>query len=124
MEENKLAPHVQEIARALGDKLSEEDIEAELRSYVDKYKLSIPVAKKTIVKKYGGDTSGFTAGFQRKLGELRPNEPNVDFVARVVTANDKIIDARGEKKKIVYGLFGDESTTLPYTVWEPEGLEL
>lgn len=124
MEENKLAPHVQEIARALGDKLSEEEIEAELRSYVDKYKLSIPVAKKTIVKKHGGDMNGFTAGFQRKLGELRPNEPNVDFVARVLTANDKIIDARGEKKKIVYGLFGDESTTLPYTVWEPEGLEL
>ncbi len=124
MEEDKLAPHVQEIARALGDKLSEDEIEAELRSYVDKYRLSIPVAKKTIVKKHGGDTSGFTAGFQRKLGELRPNEPNVDFVARVLTANDKIIDARGEKKKIVYGLFGDESTTLPYTVWEPEGLEL
>jgi replication factor A1 len=124
MEENKLAPHVQEIARALGDKLSEEEIETELRSYIDKYKLSIPVAKKTIVKKHGGDMNGFTAGFQRKLGELRPNEPNVDFVARVLTANDKIIDARGEKKKIVYGLFGDESTTLPYTVWEPEGLEL
>ncbi len=124
MEENKLAPHVQEIARALGDKLSEEEIEAELRSYIEKYKLSIPVAKKTIVKKHGGDTSGFSAGFQRKLGELRPNEPNVDFVARVLTANDKIIDARGEKKKIVYGLFGDESATLPYTVWEPEGLEL
>jgi replication factor A1 len=124
MEEDKLAPHVQEIARALGNKLSEEEIEAELRSYVDKYKLSIPVAKKTIVKKHGGDTTDFSAGFQRKLGELRPNEPNVDFVARVITANDKIIDARGEKKKIVYGLLGDESTTLPYTVWEPEGLEL
>jgi len=124
MEDEKLAPHVQEIARALGDKLSEEEIEAELRSYVEKYKLSIPVAKKTIVKKHGGDASAFSAGFQRKLSELRPNEPNVDFVARVLTANDKIIDARGEKKKIVYGLLGDESTTLPYTAWEPEGLEL
>jgi replication factor A1 len=124
MEDEKLAPHVQEIARALGDKLSEEEIEAELRSYVEKYKLSIPVAKKTIVKKHGGDASAFSAGFQRKLAELRPNEPNVDFVARVLTANDKIIDARGEKKKIVYGLLGDESTTLPYTAWEPEGLEL
>jgi replication factor A1 len=124
MEEEKLAPHVQEIARALGNKLSEEEIEAELRSYIEKYTLTIPQAKKTLVKKYGGDTSDFSAGFQRKLAELRPNEPNVDFVARVITANDKIIDARGEKKKIVYGLLGDESTTLPYTAWEPEGLEL
>ena len=124
MEEEKLAPHVQEIARALGNKLSEEEIEAELRSYIDKFKLTIPQAKKTLVKKHGGDPSGFSAGFQRKLAELRPNEPNVDFVARVLTANDKIIEARGEKKKIVYGLLGDESTTLPYTAWEPDVLEL
>ena len=120
MEENKLAPHVEEIARALGDKLSAEEIESELKEYVEVYKLTVPMAKKTIVKKHGGDVSGFTAGFQRKLAELRPNEPNVDFVARVVTANDKTIDAKGEKKQIMYGLLGDDTTTLPYTVWEPE----
>ncbi|UCE45073.1 MAG: hypothetical protein JSU93_06725 [Methanobacteriota archaeon] len=123
MEENKLAPHVQEINRALGNKLSEKDIEEELQHYIEVYKLSVPMAKKTIVKKHGGDASSFSTGFQRKLAELRPNEPNVDFLARVLTANDKTIEVKGEKKNIVYGLLGDESTTLPYTVWEPQGLE-
>lgn len=123
MEENKLAPHVQEITRALGNKLSEKEIEEELQRYIDVYKLSVPMAKKTIVKKHGGDVSSFSTGFQRKLAELRPNEPNVDFVARVLTTNDKTIEARGEKKNIMYGLLGDESTTLSYTAWEPEGLE-
>jgi len=124
VEIQKLAPHIEEIARALGDKLSEEQIAEELQKYVDVYKLSIPMAKRTIVKKYGGDSSGFSAGFQRKLAELRPNEPNVDFVAKVLSANAKEIQAKGEKKQIVFGFLGDETTTLPYTAWEIEDLQL
>ncbi len=124
MELEKLAPHVEEIARALGDKLSEEEIAEELRRYVDVYRLSIPMAKKTIVKKYGGDASAFSTGFQRKLAELRPNEPVVDFVAKVLSANSKEISAKGERKNIIYGFLGDETITLPYTAWETEGLEL
>ena len=124
MEIQNLAPHVQEVARALGDKLSEEEIAEELRKYVDVYRLSIPMAKKTIVKKYGGDAESFSVGFQRKLAELRPNEPNVDFVAKVLSANDKEITAKGERKRIIYGFVGDDSTTLPYTAWETEGLTL
>lgn len=124
MEIQKLAPHIEEIARALGDKLSEEQIAEELQKYVDVYKLSIPMAKRTIVKKYGGDSSGFSAGFQRKLAELRPNEPNVDFVAKVLSSNAKEIQAKGEKKQIVFGFLGDETTTLPYTAWEVEDLQL
>ncbi len=124
MEIQKLAPHIEEIARALGDKLSEEKIAEELQKYVDVYKLSIPMAKRTIVKKYGGDSSGFSAGFQRKLAELRPNEPNVDFVAKVLSANAREIQAKGEKKQIVFGFLGDDTTTLPYTAWEIEDLQL
>jgi len=124
VEIQKLAPHIEEIARALGDKLSEEQIAEELQKYVDVYKLSIPMAKRTIVKKYGGDSSGFSAGFQRKLAEIRPNEPNVDFVAKVLSANAKEIQAKGEKKQIVFGFLGDDTTTLPYTAWEIEDLQL
>ncbi|MEW5748667.1 MAG: hypothetical protein AB1793_07815 [Candidatus Thermoplasmatota archaeon] len=124
MEIQNLAPYVQEVARALGDKLTEEEIEEELRKYVDVYRLSIPMAKKTIVKKHGGDPESFSVGFQRKLAELRPNEPNVDFVAKVLSANGKEITSKGEKKRIIYGFVGDDSTTLPYTAWETEGLEL
>ncbi len=123
MEDDKLAPHVQEISRALGNKLSEKEIEDELRKCIEDYNLSIPMAKKTVVKRHGGDTTSFSAGYQRKLSELRPNEPNVDFVARVVSANEKAIEARGEKKTIWYGLLGDESATLSYTAWDPQNLE-
>jgi len=124
MEIQNLAPHIEEISRALGGKLSDEEIAEELRKLVDVYKLSIPQAKKTIVKKHGGDTSGLTSGFQRKLAELKPNEPVVDFLAKVLSATQKEITAKGEKKKIIYGFLGDETTTLPYTAWEIEGLEL
>jgi replication factor A1 len=124
MQIENIAPHVKEIHRALGEKLSEEEIAEELKKYVDVYRLSIPVAKKTIVKKYGGDAAEFSVGFQRKLAELRPNEPNVDFVAKVLSANDKEITSKGERKRIMYGFLGDETTTVPYTIWETEGLEL
>jgi replication factor A1 len=124
LEIEKLAPHIEEIARALGDKLSEEQIAEELQKYVDVYRLSIPMAKRTIVKKYGGDMTGFSPGFQRKLAELRPNEPNVDFVAKVLSANAKEVQAKGEKKQIIFGFLGDDTTTLPYTAWEVEDLEL
>ncbi|TFG70982.1 MAG: hypothetical protein E4H25_00365, partial [Methanomassiliicoccus sp.] len=124
MQIENLAPHVQEIARALGDKLSEDEIAEELKKYVDVYRLSIPKAKETIVKRYGGEMKDFSVGFQRKLAEIRPNEPNVDFVAKVLSANDKEITSKGEKKRIIYGFVGDESTTLPYTAWETEGLQL
>ena len=123
MEIKNLAPHIEEINRALGGKLSEEQIAEELQKYVDVYHLSIPMAKKTIIKKHGGDVSALSAGFQRKLAELRPNEPNVDFVAKVLSANSKEVQAKGEKKNITFGFIGDDSTTLPYTSWE-EGLGL
>lgn len=124
MEIEKLAPHIEEISRALGGKLADEQIAEELQKYVDVYKLSIPVAKRTIVKKHGGDTSGFSAGFQRKLAELRPSDPNADFVAKILSANTKEITVKGEKKSIIYGFLGDETTTLPYTAWEIEDLTL
>lgn len=124
MEIEKLAPHIDEISRALGGKLSNEQIAEELQKYVDVYKLSIPVAKRTIVKKHGGDASGFSAGFQRKLAELRPSDPNVDFVAKVLSATTKEITVKGEKKSIIYGFLGDDTTTLPYTAWEIEDLTL
>ena len=124
MELENLAPHVQEIARALGDKLSEEQIVEELRKCVDEYRLSIPMAKRTIVKRHGGDVSALSSGYQRKLAEIRPNEPVVDFVAKILSTNTKEITAKGEKKTIMFGFLGDETTSLPWTAWETEGLDL
>jgi replication factor A1 len=124
MDDENLAPHVEEVSRALGGKLSDEDIANELKRYLEVFGLSLPVAKRTIVKRHGGDASGFSAGFQRKLAELRPNEPNVDFVAKILSANTKDITVKGEKKTIMFGFLGDETTTLPWTAWEIEDMEL
>jgi replication factor A1 len=124
MENEELAPHVEEITRALGGKLSEEEVTNELKRYLEVFGLSLPVAKRTIVKRHGGDASSFSAGFQRKLGELGPNDPNVDFVAKIISANTKEITVKGEKKAIMFGFIGDETTTLPWTAWETEGMEL
>jgi replication factor A1 len=124
MDDETLAPHVEEINRALGGKLSEEDIANELKRYLEVFGLSLPVAKRTIVKRHGGDTGNFSAGFQRKLAEIRPNEPNVDFIAKILSVNSKEITVKGEKKPIMFGFIGDDTTTLPWTAWDTEGMEL
>ncbi len=49
------------------------------------------------------DAEGY---FDRKLAELRPNEPNVDFLAKVLSANSKEVQAKGEKKNITFGFIG------------------
>jgi len=122
VQDQELAPHVQEIARALGGKLSEEEIAEELRKCIEEYRLSLPTAKRTIVKKHGGDANAVAPAFQRKLAELRANEPNVDFVAKLLSVNTKEVTVKGEKKTIMYGYLGDESTSLPWTAWETEGM--
>lgn len=124
MDSEELAPHIEEISRALGGKVPDEQIAEELRKCIDVYHLSIPASKKTIVKRHGGDVSGLTTDSRRKLAELRPNEPVVDFIAKVLSANSKEITAKGEKKNIIYGFLGDDTTTLPYTAWDIEELTL
>jgi len=47
----ELAPHVHDINRALGNKVSEQEIERELSSYLNVYRVSLDTAKRSIVKK-------------------------------------------------------------------------
>src|SRR5205823_11896214 len=45
----ELAPHVSDITRVLGNKVSEQEIERELSSYLNVYRVSLDTAKRSIV---------------------------------------------------------------------------
>ncbi|MDG6220792.1 MAG: DNA-binding protein, partial [Candidatus Thermoplasmatota archaeon] len=117
---NAFAPIVEEIARVLEDKnVSREEIENELHVYIDEYHVDPFVAKRSIVHKYGGDPT-LLGGFEWiKIASMSPTN-NVNFLARVVTANLKEIDGDSGPRKIVYGIFGDDTGTVPFTLWEGE----
>ena len=115
----ELAPHVQDIVRALGGKVSEPEIEKELASYLNVYRVSLDTAKRSIVKKHGGSPAGLSVGVNKTIRELVPGEQSVNVLARVVAVNEKDVSVEGNSKHILYGILGDPSATIPFTAWEP-----
>jgi len=122
----ELAPHVEDISRALGNDIVKKqkiDIEKELREYLEIYRVKdVFTAKRSIVKKYGGNVAELRAGsgILRTLAELQPNEPSVDFLCRILTLNPKEIEQDGVKKQIHYGILADQTASKSFTVWSEE----
>jgi replication factor A1 len=115
----ELAPHVQDINRALGNKVSEQEIERELSSYLNVYRVSLDTAKRSIVKKHGGNPATLATGVSKTLRELMPGDQSVNLLARIVSVNEKDVTIEGGSKRILYGILGDPTTTIPFTAWEP-----
>ncbi len=49
---------------------------------------------------------------------------DVNLSARIVFVNEKEITAQGEQKVIISGILGDETGTIPFTIWEKGDLSL
>jgi replication factor A1 len=112
------APHIEDIARVLGDEVDRDMIARELDEYLNVYRVPLGTAKESIVKKHGGNPQALSASVFRKLTDLRPDEPSVDLLVRVVSANPKTIQVDGKEKEIVYGILGDDTGTLQFTAWD------
>jgi len=113
-----LTSHVDEIMEVIGDRATREEISEELEKYVSVFRLNLQTAKRTIVKRFSDSQEDYRSSTPKKLGEIQPGEMSVNFVGKIISVNEKEIESRGERKRIVYGLIGDETATHPYTVWE------
>ena len=123
MTEENLEAHINDILNALKDdnehEVTKEEIIKELTKFME-YGVPIDQAKQTLIKKYGG-VAVFTQSTQRKLiSDLLPNERSVNLLCRVIAINPKEITVKGDNRKIFYGIFGDESGTIPFTAWTSE----
>ena len=114
---DEIAPHVHDITRALGGKVSEQEIEKELSNYVNVYRVSLDTAKRSIVKKHGGNPAHLSLGVQKTIRELVPGENSVNLLARFVSVNEKTIDSENGARTILYGILGDATATVPFTAW-------
>src|SRR2546426_8853850 len=121
---DEIAPHVQDITRALGGKVSELEIEKELSNYINVYRVSLDTAKRSIVKKHGGNPAHLNLGIAKTIRELVPGEKSVDLLVRVVSVNEKAIDSENGPRTILYGIIGDATATVPFTAWEPLPFEV
>ena len=112
------APHIEDIARVLGEDVDRDVIAHELDEYLNVYRVPLGTAKESIVKKHGGNPQALSASVFRKLSDLRPDESSVDLLVRVVASNPKTIEVDGKEKEIVYGILGDDTGTLQFTAWD------
>ena len=119
-----IAPHVHDITRALGGKVSEQEIEKELSNYINVYRVSLDTAKRSIVKKHGGNPAHLSLGISKTIRELVPGESSVNLLCRIVSVNEKVIDSENGARTILYGILGDATATVPFTAWEPLPFEV
>jgi replication factor A1 len=112
---DNLAPHVQEITRALNNRVEPAAIEDELRRYLE-FGVPLAQAKRDIVRMHGGSLQ---AG-AKKVADLVPEERGLELTVKVLTVNPKDITVKGEPKRIFYGFLADETGKVSYTSWKDQ----
>lgn len=117
-DEEVLAPHIEDITRVLGNKVEKETIVKELDEFLTVYRVPLGIAKESIVRKHGGNPKALAASVMRKLADLRADEPSVDLLVRLVTANRKTIEVDSGSKDLVYGIMADDTGSVQYTAWD------
>ena len=119
MNEQELAPHIEELKKVLKNNATEEQIMKELDAYVNKYKQDINVAKRSIIRKLGNESTDFITGNNvvKKIADLTGSETNVDIVAKVLFSNKKSINGKNGPRDIISALIGDETGTASFTNW-------
>lgn len=121
MPQTQTAPHLEELVRALGDKVGRdvtvEALEAELGRYLE-FGVPPEQARSIILRKFGVHSpKGGSKSARRTLEEVQPNENFVNLLVRIVSIQPKDITVKGEKKTIQFGILGDETRTRPFTSW-------
>ncbi len=117
--EDKFAPHVEEIKRALDTEIDENGIIADLKMLLE-YRVPLDEAKRSIIKKYGGADKSIL----RKLGEIQIGDRNIEITAKVIDIIKKTINARNNEKIIFSGILGDETAARSFTAWHDFGLNI
>jgi len=111
--------HIEDIYRALGGKVDRDVIARELRNWIVNFKIPIAEAKRSIVSKLGGDPNKLV-GNEKKISELEIGEGRVDLKAKVISINSREYEIDGIRRKMFYGILGDETGTIPFTAWRLE----
>ncbi len=95
-----------------------------MESYLNVYRVSLEAAKRSIVKKYGGNPARLSLGVMKSVKDLQPGEPSVNLVCKVISLNTRELEQNGGTKEIFYGTLADETGTVPFTAWETRGLNI
>lgn len=120
-----LTPAVKELYAALDGKVTEDVLRSELERYIITYKIGITTAKDSIIKKYSGSRPSGTfvssAAVTKKIGDLEGTEMKVNIVAKMVFVEKKEVMIKNVPTTIISGIAGDDTGTVPFTIWSDMG---
>ncbi|MEM3852368.1 MAG: hypothetical protein QXP70_05145 [Methanomassiliicoccales archaeon] len=116
--ESDFEKHLEDVCSALNGKVAKDVLAGELHLFVDDYHVSIVSAKRSIVKKHGGDPDALLLGTDRNIGELAGGMNGVDITGRIVQITRRSINASGEQKEVLSGRIEDDTGSVPFTIWE------
>ncbi|MCL7415135.1 MAG: replication protein A [ANME-2 cluster archaeon] len=117
--DEKIAPHVDEIIRALGTTnttVNHAIIKEELTRLIE-FKVPPEEAKRSLLKKYG-------VSEVKKLTDLHGGERDIEITARILDINLKVVGIKGQERTIFMGTMADETGAKSFTAWEDFGLEI
>ena len=83
--------HIDDIVKAIGDKLERSVIVTELKRYVEEYGIDLATAKESIVRKHYGNPNALQMGAEKLLAQVGPGENNVQFKAKILSVYRKEI---------------------------------
>lgn len=108
---DQLAPHVDELKRALDEK-DVETLEKDLYTLIVDFRVPVEEAKRTLLRKYGGEHRAC------KLKAVHAGDRSVDVTVRVLDVTKRSIKSGGKERTVFSGTLADETRTLPFTAWQ------
>jgi len=120
---DELAPHIQEIKQALKDEVESHEIESELDTFVNTYGISLPEAKRAVIKKFGGNPRVLTPRRTYRVSDLQNGLFRVDIEGRILSLTKRRYEREGQERFLFSGILADESGKIEFTAWDDFGLE-
>ena len=119
----ELAPHIEEIKQALKDEIESHEIETELDSFVNTYGISLPEAKRAIIKKFGGSPQLLIPRRTYRVSDLQNGLFRADIEGRILSLSKRTYERNGEQRFLFNGVIADETGKIEFTAWDDFGLE-
>ncbi|MBN1539511.1 MAG: hypothetical protein JW939_05150 [Candidatus Thermoplasmatota archaeon] len=121
MNQEQIAPVIREIKEALPEK-KEEELKTELDRYL-RYGIDPQEAKKAIIRKFGGTPASFASMGEKKLGELKGGEMNVDLTVRCLSSREREQKTQNGDRILITGLIADDTMIRRFVSWEGQMLD-
>jgi replication factor A1 len=115
--DERIAPHVEELSRALGNRYNEKEIGVELEKLLH-FRVPLEEARRTVLNMF---MSRSPASVQVK--DLLAGMSGFDITGRIINIEKRTVTVQGEHRTVFTGSFGDGTGICSFTCWEDMSLK-